>query len=288
MIEMTELPLTFEHVLVDYPAPAVMRVTLNRPEKRNALSNPLRADLFQALEHGDMDPQIRVMIVKGAGSAFCAGYDLAAHLDAGRPWYTAGGLGSWPRHVTEGCFRIWDMAKPVIGQVHGYCLAGGTELAAACDLLYVGESAKIGYPAVRAISPPDNQFFPWMIGMRRSMELMLTGDSISGQQAVEYGFANDVFEDDELDAAVLAVAERVAKIPPDIQQINKRAMHRQMDAMGIRAAVRAGTEMQALAMQTASTQAYLTQLGQGVTAALSQRDGKFGDYRTSDQKARET
>ena len=184
---MADKNLKLEHVIIEHPATAVMRVTLNRPDKRNALSNPLRSDLFRSLEYADRDPDVQVIIIRGAGSAFCAGYDLAADLDNDRPWYTAGGMGSWPRHVTEGCFRIWDMAKPVIGQVHGYCLAGGTELAAACDLLYVGESAKIGYPVVRAISPPDNQFFPWMIGMRRAMELMLTGDSMSGRQAVEYG-----------------------------------------------------------------------------------------------------
>jgi enoyl-CoA hydratase len=173
------------------------------------------------------------------------------------------------------------MAKPVIAQVHGFCLAGGTELAAACDLLYVGESAKIGYPAVRSISPPDNQFFPWMIGMRRAMELMLTGDAISGRQAVEFGFANAVHEDSDLDAAVLAVAERVAKVPPDLQQINKRAVHRQMDAMGIRAGIRAGTEMQELAMHTDSSKAYIAEISRGLTAALDKRDGKFGDYRTA-------
>ena len=141
-----------------------------------------------------------------------------------------------------------DLAKPVIAQVHGYCLAGGSELATACDLVYVGESARIGYPVVRAISPPDNQFFPWIVGMRRAMEMMLTGDAITGRQAVEYGFANRVFADDVLAAEVEVIAERIARIPPELQQFNKRAVHRQMDAMGMRAALRAGTEMQALAM----------------------------------------
>lgn len=274
----------YENIIVDRPLEGVMRVTLNRPDKRNAMNNPLRTELFGALERGDVDPSVKVMIIRGAGSAFCAGYDLTADLSSGRPWYTAGGLGSWPRHVTEGCFRIWDMAKPVIGQVHGYALAGGSELAAACDLLYVGESAQIGYPVVRSISPPDNQFYPWMIGMRRAMELMLTGDSMTGAQAVEYGFANALFADDALEAGVLAAAEKVAKVPSDIQQINKRAMHRQMDAMGIRAALRAGTEMQELAMFTASTRAHVAEIQKGLTAALTARDAKFGDYRTSTTK----
>ena len=122
-------------ILVDRPADRVARITLNRPEKRNAMSNALRTQMFAALETADCDPDISVIILRGAGSCFSAGYDLSSDVHDDQPWYTAGGLGNWPRHVTEGCFRIWDLAKPVIGQVHGYCLAGGTELAASCDLL---------------------------------------------------------------------------------------------------------------------------------------------------------
>ena len=129
---------------------------------------------------------------------------------------------------------MWDLAKPVIAQVHGYCLAGGTEFATACDLVYVADDARIGYPVVRSISPPDNQFYPWIVGLRRAMELMLTGDHMSGAEAVECGFANRSFAEADLEDAVLSIAERVAKTPSDLQQINKRAVHRQMDAMGIR------------------------------------------------------
>ena len=99
-------------------------------------------------------------------------------------------MGYWPRHVVDGCFKIWDLAKPVIAQVHGYCLAGGTELAQSCDLIYVADDSPIGYPVVRNISPPDNQFYPWVVGMRKSMELMLTGNSMNGKEAVKCGFAN--------------------------------------------------------------------------------------------------
>src|SRR3546814_7109866 len=88
---------------------------------------------------------------------------------------------------------MWDLAKPLIAQVHGYCLAGGSELASACDLVYVADDAEIGYPPIRLMSPPDNQVFPWLMGMRRAAEMMLTGDSISGKQAAEFGFANRSF-----------------------------------------------------------------------------------------------
>lgn len=269
-------------VIVDDPRPGVRRLTLNRPDKRNPLSNALRAELFAALEAADTDEQVRVMVIRGAGSCFSAGYDLKSNVAEGQPFYTAGGLGNWPRHVVEGFFRIWDLAKPVIAQVHGYCLAGGTELATACDLVYVAEDAMIGYPVVRSISPPDNQFYPWIVGLRRAMELMLTGDHLSGIEAVECGFANRAFPEAELEHAVLEIASRVARVPSDLQQINKRAVHRQMDAMGIRAGIRAGTEMQQLATFTASTQAHLKELSKGLTAALTKRDAAFGDYRTAD------
>jgi len=272
--------MSYLKIIADDPRPGVRRITLNRPDKRNPLSNELRTELFAALEQGDADPDVRVMILRGAGSCFSAGYDLKSDVSQGQPFYTAGGLGNWPRHVVDGFFKIWDLAKPVIAQVHGYCLAGGTELATACDLVYVAEDARIGYPVVRAISPPDNQFYPWIVGLRKAMELMLTGDHMSGLDAVECGFANRAFDAADLESEVLAIAERVAQVPTDLQQINKRAVHRQMDAMGIRAGIRAGTEMQQLATFTRSTQAHLADLRQGLTEALSKRDAAFGDYRT--------
>ncbi len=272
--------MSYELILVDDPRPQIRRITLNRPEKRNPLSNALRGELFDALERADQDPEIAVMIIRGAGPSFSAGYDLKSDVREGQPFYTASGLGNWPRHVVEGCFRMWDLGKPIIAQVHGYCLAGGTELATGCDLVYVAEDAQIGYPPVRAMSPPDNQFYPWIVGMRRAMEMMLTGDSISGLEAVACGFANRAFPAAALEDAVLEIAARVARIPPDIQQINKRAVHRQMEAMGLRAGIRAGTELQQMGMLTQSTQAHMEEIRANLTAALSKRDQEFGDYRT--------
>lgn len=180
----------------------------------------------------------------------------------------------------EGCFRIWDLAKPAIAQVHGWCLAGGSELATSCDLVYVAEDAQIGYPPVRMMSPPDNQFHAWLCGLRPAMEMMLTGDAIGGAEAVRVGFANRAFPAEQLEEQVLAIAERVAKIPTDVQQMNKRSVHRAMEIMGLRAAIRAGTEIQALALTTASSRATFAKFRDGVTGALDARDRAFGDYRT--------
>ena len=134
--------------------------------------------------------------LRGAGTCFSAGYDLGDGNEGQEmPCFTAGGDGQWPRHVTEGWMGIWDLAKPVIAQVHGYCLAGGSELATGCDLVYVAEDAQMGYPAVR-FGVPDMQFHAWFLGMRAAMEMMVTGDSISGTEAVRLGWANRAFPED--------------------------------------------------------------------------------------------
>jgi enoyl-CoA hydratase len=271
---MTDEPI----LLTDDPAPHVRRITLNRPAKRNALSNALRAAIFEALEAGDADPGVRVMILRGAGKCFSSGYDLAG--TGALPYHTAGGQGQWARHVVEGCFRVWDLAKPVIAQVHGWCLAGGSELAVACDLVYVAEDAQIGYPAVRTMSPPDNQYHAWLMGMRPAMEMMLTGDAMSGLEAVRLGFANRAYAEPELEAAVLAMAERIAQVDPELAQLNKRLVHRQMEAMGLRAGLRAGTDLHALGWHTPASRAYMGKLREGVKEALTARDAAFGDYRT--------
>ena len=265
-------------ILIDTPAPNVRRLTLNRPNKRNALSNALRGEMFAALEAADRDSEVRVIIIRGAGTCFSSGYDLAG---VGRlPFHTAGAQGQWARHVVEGCFRMWDLAKPIIAQVHGWCLAGGSELAFACDLVYVAEDAQIGYPAVRTMSPPDNQYHAWIMGMRAAMELMLTGDSISGTEAVRLGYANRAFPVGELEDEVLAMANRIAKVDPELAQLNKRLVHRQMEAMGMRAGLRAGTDLHALGWHTNASREYMVKMREGVKSALDARDSTFGDYRT--------
>ncbi len=247
----------YEFVLVDAPATGVLRITLNRPEKRNAINNGMRAELFAALEAADIDDAVHVTVVRGAGPCFSSGYDLKQVGKEARPYYTAGGDGAWSRHVTEGWFHIWDLAKPVIAQVHGYAMAGGTELAAACDLVYVADDATFSYPVVRVISPPDFQYHPWLVGMRNAMELVLTGDPITGDDAVRMGLANRAFPAAELDARVVGIAERIAGVPAELLQINKRSVHRAMEIMGIRTGIRAGSELQGLASTLPSVQALL-------------------------------
>jgi enoyl-CoA hydratase len=275
---------SYSAILVDDPVPMVRRITLNRAEKRNALNAELRREVLAALREFDRDREVRVTVIRGAGSCFSAGYDLSPDPDQlGEPLdHTAGGEGSFMRGVTDGWMTIWDLAKPVIAQVHGYCLAGGSELATGCDLVYVAEDAQIGYPAVR-FGTPDMQYHAWLFGMRAGMESMLTGDPFSGVEAAALGWANRAYPIDELEPKVLAIAGRIAQIAPDLVQINKRTVHRAMEQMGIRAAIRAGTELSALATHTAASRDFVHQLqGDGVRASLTKRDTPFGDYRTAE------
>ena len=269
-----------EGLLVDNPADGVRRLTLNRPEKRNALSNPLRGALLDALVVADIDDGIRVTIVRGAGSCFSAGYDLGGgNVGHELPFPPSPGDGQWPRHVTDGWMGSWDLAKPVIAQVHGWCLAGGSELATGCDLVYVADDAQMGYPAVR-FGVPDMHFHAWFLGMRKAMEMMVTGDSITGIEAVELGWATASAPLEDLEDTVLEVACRIAAMPSDVVQLNKRAVHRQMEYMGLRAGLRAGTDICALGVHTASMAEFLAEVAEsGLPTALQQRDQPFNASR---------
>lgn len=270
-----------EVILVDEPGEGVRRITLNRPEKRNALNNQLRGELVHELQQADADPSVRVMVIRGAGSCFSAGYDLGdGNVGKPLPHFTSPGEGQWPRHVTETWMGIWDLSKPVIAQIHGYCLAGASELATGCDLVYIAEDARMGYPAVR-FGVPDMQFHAWMLGMRAAMEMMLTGDPISGTEAARLGWANRAVPADQLEDHVLSMAARVAKLPPDIVSLNKRAVHRQMDVMGMRTGIRQGTELCSLAIHQPSFADFIASVrSAGLTSALDDRDEPFGDYRS--------
>jgi enoyl-CoA hydratase len=274
----------YKFVVIDDLDAGIRRIALNRPEKRNALSNALRGELFDALRKADVDPAIGAIIIKGNGKCFSAGYDLGQAPGEPLPRHVSPGEGIWPRHLVDGWFEMWDMATPVLAQVHGYCLAGGSELATACDLVYCAEDAQIGYPPVRSMSTPDCAYHPWVMGMRHAMEMMLTGDSMTGIEAADCGFANRAFPADRLEDEVLAIARRVAKIPRDLQALNKRVVHRAMEVMGARAAIRSATEIQALCFHQASSREYMKKMRESVTKALDERDSKFADYRTAAKK----
>ena len=169
-------------LLVDEPAPLVRRLTLNRPEKRNALNDELRGALFDALRAADSSSDVSVVIVRGGGPCFSAGYDLGSiNSDVERAIAPTDGW--WSRHVVNNWFEMWDMSTPIIGQVHGYCLAGGTDVALLCDMVVAADDAVFGFPPARDLGALPNNMWVYNVGPQWAKRLTLTGDTVTGAEA---------------------------------------------------------------------------------------------------------
>lgn len=265
-------------ILVDEPAPRVRRITMNRPEKRNSLIHPLRGAILDTLREHDQDPTVSVTIIRGAGPSFSAGYDLGGGNEGQEmPYYTPGGEGAWPRHVTEGWMSIWDLAKPVIAQVHGYCLAGGTEFIGHCDIVFASEDAQFGHPAGRSLGIlPTLSMWPVLMGPRKTKEYLFTGDYMGAKEALEWHLVNRVFPKDKLEEETLAYARRVAMVPAELLMLHKAAVNRYLDIMGIRAAEQSAADIDVIAHQTDTVKAWMkASREKGLKSALTERDRPF-------------
>lgn len=267
-------------------------IQLNRPEKMNALSHNLRAELFDAMKDFEMDAEVKVIIIRGSGRAFSAGYDLSgiSKSDDDRDYVERRsglpnvgpihpGQGQWPQHLLSGYWQIWECTKPVISQVHGYCLAGGTELATMCDLMFVAEDAIIGYPPVRAMTPVDIIYHPWQMHQKKVRELLYTGDSVTGREAVEIGWANRAVPVEKLCEVTEAFAERIANVDSPMLQMTKRQVNRVYEIMGMRTAMQVGGDIQELGRaRPGGAEFGRIAREKGLKAALDWRDSPFGDY----------
>ena len=272
-------PLDYEDILYEVDGP-LARITLNRPERMNALRNTLRGELFHALRVAESDPAVSVIIIKGAGRCFSAGYDLGGGItpeDLPDVGPLVPGAAQWARHLNAGYFLIWDLTKVVIAEAHGYCLAGGSELASYCDLFVVADDALIGYPPVRDMSPPDNCWFPWHLPMRKAKEMIFTGDPLTGTQAAEYGLANYSVPADELEEFTTTLAQRVALVSPELLALSKRQVNRTYEIMGIRNALSAGNDI--MALNTMRGGPFIkTMQERGLREAIDERNARWGAY----------
>lgn len=268
---------TNEPALLTEDLGPVRRLTMNRPGALNALSHELAEAISAAIRAAGEDQSVSVVILRAAGRAFCAGYDLnedagEGELDA-RAWH-AGLAGS-----TAKMLEILDCPKPVIASVQSYCLAGGTDLMLACDLAVAADDAYFGYVDIRFGSGVVSMFLPWVVGMRTAKELLFTGeDRIGAADALRLGLVNRVVPRDELDEATLALANEIAKNEPFVVQTTKRALNRAWDVAGFRAAMAANTELDVM-IETANLPARdefrrITN-EQGLKAAIVWRDQKF-------------
>jgi enoyl-CoA hydratase/carnithine racemase len=267
---------SYETIVYEKVEDRIFRITLNRPQKLNAMSAALLDELDRALGDFERDEEASVLVIRGAGRAFCAGYDLTPSGGGGGPYTIT--HDRWAmRKLVERWQRLWNLPKPTIAQVHGYCLAGATELAGHCDLVFAAEDAQFGHPAGRTLGViPSLSMWPYLIGMRRTKEFLFTGDSMTAAQALEYGLVNRVVPADRLEDEVLAYARRVAKVPVDMLTLHKAATNRFFEMMGIYAAEQSASEFDAIAHQTPTAKNEVRKMReQGLKTALLERDRSF-------------
>jgi len=268
---------TPEPVLLVEDIGPVRRLTMNRPQALNALDHDLTEAISAAIGAAGTDDAVSVVILRGAGRAFCSGYDLTEDADEGeldaRGWQESLAAG------TAKMLEILDCPKPVIASVQSYCLAGGTDLMLACDLAVVADDAKFGYVDIRFGSGVVSMLLPWVVGVRKAKELLFTGeDRIAADEALRIGLVNRVVPRDELDGATLALAEEIAKNESFVVQMTKRALNRAWDVAGFRAALAANTELDVIIETTnLPTRDEFRRItaADGLKAAIAWRDAKF-------------
>jgi enoyl-CoA hydratase len=215
---------------------------LNRPEIHNALSFQLRAEIVSALRRAEQDGEVSLVLLKGAGRSFCAGYDLkvagSRELRQNHPgWISDPNLEGWTDQYSRSCVRdwitLWQLLKPVVAQVHGNCLAGGLELMSLADIVFVADDARLGYPPMRGMSTPDTAIFPWKMTMARAKYIQITGNSITGREAADWGWVAKSFPADELEAEVARELHVLRNIDSALLAANKMAVNQAYEVMGI-------------------------------------------------------
>lgn len=258
---------------------AVATVTLNRPEKLNAASDELVADMHAAFRELEADATVRVAILTGAGRAFCAGADLGRAVEESDS--TTVDVQGWRDHLkleNEALFGIWRSRLPVIAAVHGYALGLGCDLAMTCDLTIATESALFGEPEVHFQTTSQFMILPWVVGMKRTKEILLTGDRFSAQEARDMGMVNRVVPDDQLILEAERLAARIAKLPPPAVRIVKEQLHGIYDIQGFKPAIDYSLEMATLLLLSESEEAkefFRIAAADGLKAAFRWRDEVF-------------
>ncbi|MGH7917884.1 MAG: enoyl-CoA hydratase/isomerase family protein, partial [Candidatus Binataceae bacterium] len=223
-------------------------LTLNRPEKLNAMTPTLITEFGQALAQVEKDSEIKVLIIRCAGRAFSTGYDLTGGWgEGGSKPFTIDDDQRFLQRYIEHWLRLRDLPKPVIAMVHGYCLAGATQLCISSDIIFVAEDARVGFPSIPAGAGYVSSFWNWMVGPHRTKYLaFLPGSRISGKEAEAMGFATRAFPAASLEQETYDYARRVAKVPAQKLRLEKLAINRAMDLRGFRTAVQAGAEFDAI------------------------------------------
>ena len=260
------------------------RITLNRPNKRNALSIELVEELRAALWEADDDKKVHCIIIKGNGKSFCAGYDLTPSRQSpmdeverrrGRGFDDD----AWNIERFQRCLKtLTEIHKPSIAQIQGHCYAGGTDLALYCDMLICADDARFGYSALRNMGAAPNQMWLYHIGPQWAKRLLLTGDTINGREAAHLGLVLKSVPIEHLESEVEGLADRLSSIDSDMLSVNKRSINIGLELMGAQTLQRLAAENDARAHTSQAARSVFKQIGsEGLAAALEQRDAPFGD-----------
>ena len=282
----------------------IARITLDRPARGNAITLDLPVELARCVERANLDPQVHVIALSGRGTGFCGGYDLAAAEGAGGDWVGQGGgpagspldpgvlaanhdpAGTWDPMVdyammarnVRGFMSLFHSDKPVVCKVHGFCVAGGTDMALCSDLLVIEDQAKIGYPPARVWGVPTTALWVHRIGPEKAKRLLFTGDCLTGREAVEWGLAIECAPAAELDQRFEALLERIARVPTNQLMMHKLLVNQAVSAQGLTASQILGVVFDGIARHSPEGYAFAARAREaGFREAVRERDEPFGD-----------
>ena len=261
----------------------VATLTLDRPDRLNAIVPELMEAFDAAFTAAEDDPDVRVIRIRGAGRAFCAGYDIGwgaqvmTENEGDEPWDPMADLRMMNRFVRV-YMRLWHSPKPVLAQVHGFCVGGGTDFALCSDLIVCSEDCRIGYPPARVWGSPTTAMWVYRLGLERAKRLLLTGDPLDGRRAVEWGLASECHPEAELEEAGVRMAQRMARIPANQLQMMKLLVNQAYEQMGLPVTQLIGTLLDGAARHTPEGTAFTKAALQDVRSAVADRDGVFSDY----------
>ena len=262
----------------------VARVTLNRPEHGNALTMDTPRELAACVERANLDPAVHVIALAGNGKGFCGGYDLGAFAetpmenhDPAKPWDPMLDYQVLSRNV-RGFMSLFHSEKPVVCKVHGFCVAGGTDLALCSDLLVIEDTAKIGYPPARVWGTPATALWAYRIGPEKAKRLLFTGDCLSGTEAVAWGLAIEAAPRADLDGRFEALVQRIARVPINQLAMMKLLVNQTLQAQGLHAAQLLGMFFDGVSRHTPEGYGFQQRAGEvGFRQAVRERDEPFGD-----------
>ena len=293
-----------EHSAADYReilysvADRIATITLNRPERRNALTFLLRREVVHALRTAEADDEVSVILIRANGPSFSGGYALATRPtapgesdqksywdDGTRPdrWVDSAEFDGWTDQWARSCLRdwlnIWELLKPVVAMVHGHCLAGGSELMSMCDIAFVADDAQIGYPPMRGMTSPDIPYFAWKMTMAQAKYLQLTGNSVTGAEAAAMGWVAKAFPAEELERQTMRELRAMSHIAPSLLAANKDSLNQAYEIMGMRTHLNQAWAMHSISGKLRPGAGEFSQRLRegGLRAALDWRDGPARD-----------